>query len=149
MSSRIRLGKVTIEKKRITWATFFAFLVGMIVGEMLPDISDAVYFYFVKNPPNLSGWQKVAFNVFIWYFLTASFYCIFLILAYFMKLGGLSVRSAVNLLGILLIISTIASLVFIAKMGGIEIHTLVIMSILVILTIIAYFNILGYRVKVK
>lgn len=149
MSSRIRLGNVTIEKKRITWATFLAFVMGMLVGEMLPDISDAVYFYFVKNPPNLSGWQKVAFSVFIWYFLTASFYFIFLLLAYGMKLGGLSVRTAVNLLGILLIFSSVVSLVFIAKMGGVEIHTLVIMGILVILTIIAYFNILGYRVKVK
>lgn len=149
MSSRIRLGNVTVEKKRITWATFLAFVMGMLVGEMLPDISDAVYFYFVKNPPNLSGWQKVAFSVFIWYFLTASFYFIFLLLAYGMKLGGLSVRTAVNLLGILLIFSSVVSLVFIAKMGGVEIHTLVIMGILVILTIIAYFNILGYRVKVK
>jgi hypothetical protein len=149
VSSRIRLGNVTVEKKRITWATFLAFVMGMLVGEMLPDISDAVYFYFVKNPPNLSGWQKVAFSVFIWYFLTASFYFIFLLLAYGMKLGGLSVRTAVNLLGILLIFSSVVSLVFIAKMGGVEIHTLVIMGILVILTIIAYFNILGYRVKVK
>jgi hypothetical protein len=149
VSSRIRLGNVTVEKKRITWATFLAFVMGMLIGEMLPDISDAVYFYFVKNPPNLSGWQKVAFSVFIWYFLTASFYFIFLLFAYGMKLGGLSVRTAVNLLGILLIFSSVVSLVFIAKMGGVEIHTLVIMGILVILTIIAYFNILGYRVKVK
>ena len=69
--------KIKLKKQHITWASIFTLVIGMIIGSIYVDPTDAIYFKF---SPTLTApfWQ-----IFFWYFLTAVGYTIYLLVIYF------------------------------------------------------------------
>lgn len=69
------------------------FLLGSFLGELAPDPTDALHFWFqahVFNNPNFPAGLKVLLEVFDWYFMSASYFLLLLILAYLLHINKVS-----------------------------------------------------------
>src|SRR5690242_10081868 len=69
------------------------FLLGAFLGELAPDPTDAIHFWLqvhVFTNPTLPGPLLVTLQVFDWYFMSAMFFLLLLILAYFLHVKKVS-----------------------------------------------------------
>jgi len=79
-----------------------AFLLGAFLGEIAPDPTDAVHFWLqekVFNNPVLSKPLLAFLQVFDWYFLTASYFLLLLILAYILHIKKVSTVKKITIIG--------------------------------------------------
>lgn len=63
------------------------FLLGAFLGELSPDPTDAIHFWLqehVLNNPSYSVGFRAGLQVFDWYFMSASYFLLLLIIAYFL-----------------------------------------------------------------
>ncbi len=90
------------------------FLLGCFLGELSPDPTDAVHFWLqqhVLNNPTFPAFWRAFLQVFDWYFMSACYFLLLLILAYFLHItnvgavkrftivaGVLSIGAAVGIL---------------------------------------------------
>ncbi len=78
------------------------FLLGTFLGELAPDPTDAIHFWLqghVLNNPHLSKHLLVFLQIFDWYFLSASYFLLLLILAYILHIRRVSTIRRVTIVG--------------------------------------------------
>ena len=69
------------------------FLLGAFLGELAPDPTDAIHFWLqehVLNNPAVSETTRATLQIFDWYFMSALYFLLLLILAYFVSLDSLT-----------------------------------------------------------
>jgi hypothetical protein len=78
------------------------FLLGAFLGELAPDPTDAIHFWLqghVFNNPALSKSFLAFLQVFDWYFMSASYFLILLILAYILHIKRVGTIKRISLIG--------------------------------------------------
>lgn len=91
------------------------FLLGCFLGELAPDPTDAIHFYLqehVFNNPNISKPLLAFLQVFDWYFMTASYFLLLLILAYILHVKKVNIMKRFIIIGGILGIGVVIGLVF-------------------------------------
>ncbi len=70
------------------------FLLGAFLGELAPDPTDALHFWLqehVLNNAGISAFWRAFLQIFDWYFMSASYFFVLLMLAYFLHIKNVSV----------------------------------------------------------
>ena len=78
------------------------FLLGAFLGEMAPDPTDAIHFWLqshVFNNPLVPTSTKAFLEVFDWYFMSALYFLLLLIVAYFLHVKKVNTVRRVTLIG--------------------------------------------------
>jgi hypothetical protein len=78
------------------------FLLGAFLGELAPDPTDAIHFWLqehILNNPAYSTLTRATLQVFDWYFMSASFFLLLLILAYVLHIQKVSTIKRVTIVG--------------------------------------------------
>lgn len=91
------------------------FLLGAFIGEMMPDPTDAIHFYLEQNVlhnPALPKTLLVFLQIFDWYFLTASYFLLLLILAYILHIKKVDTVKRITIIGGILGIGAVIGLLF-------------------------------------
>lgn len=91
------------------------FLLGCFLGELAPDPTDAIHFYLqehVFTNPNISKELLAFLQVYDWYFLTASYFFLLLILAYFLHIKKVSTVKKITIIGGILGIGAVIGILF-------------------------------------
>lgn len=88
------------------------FLLGAFLGELAPDPTDAIHFWFQTHVfPQLSGLKLALLQVFDWYFMSALYFLLLLILAYFLHVRRVSTVKRVTVVGGILGIGVVIGIV--------------------------------------
>ncbi len=78
------------------------FLLGAFLGELSPDPTDAVHFWLqesVLNNPHFASSTRAFLQIFDWYFMSASYFLLLLILAYFLHIRKVGTVRRITLIG--------------------------------------------------
>lgn len=78
------------------------FLLGAFLGEMSPDPTDAIHFWLqshVLNNPAISASAKAFFEIFDWYFMSALYFLLLLILAYILHIRKVGTVKRISVIG--------------------------------------------------
>jgi hypothetical protein len=78
------------------------FLLGAFLGELAPDPTDAIHFWLqehVLHNPNISKPMLAFLQIFDWYFMTASYFLLLLILAYILHVKKVNVIKRITVFG--------------------------------------------------
>jgi hypothetical protein len=78
------------------------FLLGAFLGELAPDPTDAIHFWLqehVLNNPSVAESTRAFIQVFDWYFMSASYFLLLLILAYIMHIKKINTVKRITLVG--------------------------------------------------
>ena len=78
------------------------FLLGAFLGELSPDPTDAVHFWLqekVFTNPNLSPNLLVFLKIFDWYFMSACYFLLLLIFAYFLHIKKVNTVKRITIMG--------------------------------------------------
>jgi hypothetical protein len=89
------------------------FLLGAFLGELSPDPTDAIHFWLqnhILDNPGISATSKAAIEVFDWYFMSASYFLLLLIIAYFLHIKRVQTVQRVTIVGGLLSIGVVVSI---------------------------------------
>ncbi len=76
------------------------FLLGAFLGELAPDPTDAVHFWLqehILNNPAYSTSVRAIAQAFDWYFMSASYFLLLLILAFFLHIKKVSAVKRITL----------------------------------------------------
>ena len=90
------------------------FLLGAFLGELSPDPTDPIHFWLqehVLNNPALPAPFLAALQIFDWYFLSASYFLLLLVLAYILHIRKVSTIRRVSIVGGVLGIGIVVGLV--------------------------------------
>ncbi len=77
------------------------FLLGAFLGELAPDPTDALHFWLqehVLNNPAYSAALRAMLQVFDWYFMSALYFLLLLVLAYFLHIKKVSTVRRVTII---------------------------------------------------
>ncbi len=91
------------------------FLLGAFLGELAPDPTDAVHFWLqenVLNNPSLPKGLLAFLQIFDWYFLTASYFFLLLVLAYILHIKKVSTVKKITIIGGILGIGAVIGILF-------------------------------------
>ena len=91
------------------------FLLGCFLGELAPDPTDAIHFYLqehVFTNPTLPKAFLTALQVYDWYFMTASYFFILLVVAYFLHINKVSTVKKITIIGGILGIGAVIGIIF-------------------------------------
>lgn len=95
------------------------FLLGACLGELAPDPTDAIHFWLqerIFTNPTIPSSILVPLQIFDWYFMTASYFFLLLIIAYLLHINKVSTVQRVTIFGgiisIGLVIGIVARFVF-------------------------------------
>jgi hypothetical protein len=91
------------------------FLLGCFLGELAPDPTDAIHFYLQENVftnPTLPKWFLVSLQIYDWYFMTASYFLILLILAYILHIKKINIMKRITIIGGILGIGAVIGILF-------------------------------------
>lgn len=91
------------------------FLLGAFLGELAPDPTDAIHFWLqesVLSNPNLPKGLLAFLQVFDWYFLTASYFFLLLVLAYILHIKKVSTVKKITIIGGILGIGAVIGILF-------------------------------------
>ena len=89
------------------------FLLGCFLGELSPDPTDAIHFWLqnhILNNPAISTGLKAFLEVFDWYFMSACYFLILLIIAYFLHIKKVSVVKRLSIVGGLISIGVVVGI---------------------------------------
>jgi hypothetical protein len=78
------------------------FLLGAFLGELAPDPTDAIHFWLqehVLTNPAYSGPMLAFLQVFDWYFMSAAYFLLLLIVAYLMHIQKVSTIKRLTIVG--------------------------------------------------
>lgn len=90
------------------------FLLGAFLGELSPDPTDAIHFWLqehVLNNPAISAGWRVALQVFDWYFMSALYFLLLLILAYFLHIRKVNTVKRITIVGGILAIGVVIGVI--------------------------------------
>lgn len=100
---------------KIFGAGFLSFLFGALIGEVCPDPTDIIHFFYILpwlNANTNASWLYWLVAVFDWYFLTALWYAFLLALTFFWKAERVrKVSTITSLLAFGIIIGTISRII--------------------------------------
>ncbi len=100
-------------EKKFLKTSIGLFLLGCFIGELMPDPTDAIHFYLQNSVmPKLSGWHLAILQIFDWYFLTASYFFLLLILAYILHIKKVDIVKRITIIGGILGIGVVIGLLF-------------------------------------
>jgi len=91
------------------------FLLGCFLGELAPDPTDAIHFYleqYVFTNPHLPNGLMIFLKIFDWYFLTASYFLLLLILAYTLHIKKVNIVKRITIIGGVLGIGAVIGILF-------------------------------------
>lgn len=86
------------------------FLLGAFFGELSPDPTDAIHFWLqehVLNNPKIVESTRAAIQVFDWYFMSACWFLLLLILAYFLHIKKVHTVKRISIVGGILSIGAV------------------------------------------
>jgi hypothetical protein len=78
------------------------FLLGATLGELAPDPTDAVHFWlqrYVFTNPHLSKPLLAFLQIFDWYFMSASYFFLLLVLAYVLHIRKVGTLRRITIIG--------------------------------------------------
>lgn len=81
------------------------FLLGAFLGELSPDPTDAIHFWLqehVLNNPAVAQSTRAFLQIFDWYFMSAAYFFLLLVLAYFLHIKKVGTVKKITLIGGLL-----------------------------------------------
>lgn len=117
----------------------------MCIGELMPEPTDFIYFMASMQgpiPPEL--------NMFYWYFLSATFYLVILIIAVILWKGGkASPRAIIYTLIFFLIVGAILTYRTLEPDISNPFNRIGVIAILASITLVAILYVAGYRVAVS
>lgn len=91
------------------------FLLGCFLGELAPDPTDPIHFYlqeYVLTNPALPKGLLIFLQIFDWYFLTASYFLLLLILAYVLHIRKVNIVKRITIIGGILGIGAVIGILF-------------------------------------
>lgn len=130
--------------KLATWEIIIIFLLGMVIGELAPEPTDFIYFLAQHYQ-----WiqDNIGLSVFIWYYLSASFYAILLVISIFLYKNRIgNPRIILYSIIILIALSAILSFNFIFQDIKDIYTTCFVIFTLIFVSIIGVFYVLGFRI---
>jgi hypothetical protein len=86
------------------------FLLGAFLGELSPDPTDAIHFWLqehVLNNPAVSAGTRAFLQVFDWYFMSACWFLLLLILAFFLHIRKVHTVKRITIVGGILAIGLV------------------------------------------
>lgn len=89
------------------------FLLGAFLGELAPDPTDAIHFWLqehVLNNPAIAQSTRAAIQVFDWYFMSALYFLLLLILAYFLHIKKVHTVKRITIVGGIISIGAVIGL---------------------------------------
>ncbi len=89
------------------------FLLGAFLGELSPDPTDAIHFWLqshVFNNPHISKGWLAFLQVFDWYFMSAAYFLLLLIIAYFLHVKKVNTIKRLTVIGGLLGIGVVVGI---------------------------------------
>ncbi len=78
------------------------FLLGAFLGELSPDPTDAIHFWLqehVLNNPAVAESTRAFLQIFDWYFMSASYFLLLLIIAYILHIRKVGTIKKMTLVG--------------------------------------------------
>lgn len=78
------------------------FLLGCFLGELAPDPTDAIHFWLQEhylNNPAITQSTRAFLQIFDWYFLSALYFLLLLILAYILHIKKVGTVKRITLIG--------------------------------------------------
>ena len=97
------------------------FLLGAFLGELAPDPTDAIHFWLqehVLNNPAYSAGFRAGLQIFDWYFMSACYFLLLLILAYLLHIKKVSVVKRITLIAGILSIGAAIGIIAQFLMGA-------------------------------
>lgn len=137
---------MTIYRKQVkSWHLFIIFILGMCIGEIMPEPTDFIYFYAQGQ-----GSITPELSVYYWYFLSATFYAAILVLAVILwKTGKASPRTIIYVLIFFLIVGAILTYRTLEPDIASPTSRIAIIVILASITLVAILYVAGYRVSIS
>ena len=89
------------------------FLLGAFLGELSPDPTDAIHFWLqahVLNNPAYTPAFRAGLQVFDWYFMSACYFLILLIIAYFLHIKKVQTVKRLTIIGGILSIGVVVGI---------------------------------------
>lgn len=96
-------------------------MLGAFLGELDPDPTDAVHFWLqahVLNNPAISVFWRGALQVFDWYFMSASYFLLLLIIAYILHIKNVGAVKRFSVIAGLLSVGAVIGLLARFVIGG-------------------------------
>lgn len=90
------------------------FLLGAFLGELSPDPTDAIHFWLqehVLNNPAIAQSTRAMLQIFDWYFMSACYFLVLLIIAYFLHIRKVNTVKRITIVGGLLGLGVVIGLV--------------------------------------
>lgn len=78
------------------------FLVGAFLGELAPDPTDAIHFWLqehIFSDPSVPRSILVPLQIFDWYFMTATYFLLLLIIAYILHIKKINLIRRITIFG--------------------------------------------------
>lgn len=78
------------------------FLLGAFLGELSPDPTDAIHFWLqehVLNNPAVAQGTRAFLQIFDWYFMSACYFLLLLIIAYFLHIKRVNTVKRITIVG--------------------------------------------------
>ena len=91
------------------------FLLGTFLGQVAPVPTDVIHFWLVEHVltnPAISHGVRAIFQVFDWYFLSALYFLMLLIIAYFMHVKKVDTVKRITLVGGIVGIGVVIGILF-------------------------------------
>ena len=91
------------------------FLLGCFLGELSPDPTDAIHFWLqthVFNNPHYSKAFIAGLQVFDWYFMSACYFLLLLIFAYFLHINKVGTVRRVTIIGGIISAGVVVAIVY-------------------------------------
>jgi hypothetical protein len=110
-----RIEKYARPEERFLKTPVGILLLGAFLGELSPDPTDAVHFWLqthVFNNPAISKTTLAFLQIFDWYFMSASYFLLLLILAYFLHINQVSSVRKITILGGIISLGVVIGLVY-------------------------------------
>jgi len=110
-----RLGDFLKPEKKFLRTGIGIFLLGCFLGELAPDPTDAIHFYLQQNVftnPTIPKWLLASLQIYDWYFLTATYFLLLLILAYILHIKKVDVVKRIIIIGGILGLGAVIGILF-------------------------------------
>lgn len=116
MKKRVkRLKELFRPEKKFLKTHIGIFLLGCFLGELAPDPTDAIHFWLQANVftnPTIPKWLLVSLQIYDWYFMTATYFLLLLILAYILHIKKVNVVKRITIIGGIVGIGAVIGLLF-------------------------------------
>ena len=138
------MGFAEIVKSKVTWSIIFALIIGMALGNLLVDPTDALYYYWLNNGYLSNPWVAT----FVWYMLDGVFWGIIFVISYLIYYFEFaSARSIIWLLLTIVILGLISTVIVESDVFGV--YWIIFDGLLSAFAIFSIAYVFGYRIHLN